>query len=255
MNRIEQLFTSKPTDNLNIYFTAGFPNLDSTLPTIKELSESGVDLIEIGLPYSDPLADGETIQQSSSKALSNGFTLPIFFELIKDVRSVTDVPLLIMGYLNQLVQFGLESFCSKAKEAGIDGLIIPDMPLYNYEKEYASIIRGYDLDVVFLITPRTPEVRIRQIDRLTTGFVYMVADSSITGKQGEISPKQIEYFERIQAMNLQNPRLIGFGISNHDNFQTACKYSHGAIIGSAFIRHIQKGLPIADFVHSIKSIE
>lgn len=252
MSRLKQHFQQKPKNNLNIYFTAGFPHLDSTEQTIRELSDAGVDIIEIGLPYSDPLADGETIQYSSSVALENGFNLKLFFEQIANIRQVTQVPLLLMGYLNQLVQFGLNEFCTQAKQAGIDGLIIPDMPLYNFEKEYRQTIHAHNLDVVFLVTPRTPEERIKTIDQLSSGFVYLVADSSITGKQGEISSKQIEYFQRINQMNLSNPTMIGFGISDHNSFETACSYANGAIIGSAFIRYIQTGKPIAEFVHAIK---
>ncbi len=255
MNRIETLFQQQPKGNLNIYFTAGYPDVDSMPQIIQELSDSGADLIEIGLPYSDPLADGETIQQSSAVALKNGMTLPLFFEQLKDIREKTSVPLLIMGYLNQLIQYGLENFCQKAKEVGIDGLIIPDMPLYTYENEYRSIIKKYNLDMVFLVTPRTSDERIRKIDALSSGFVYLVADSSITGKQGKISTEQIDYFKRIQNMNLINPTLIGFGIADHESFETACRYSNGAIIGSAFIRSLAKGESISQFVSSIKFAE
>ncbi|MBX2845413.1 MAG: tryptophan synthase subunit alpha [Saprospiraceae bacterium] len=252
MNRIDALFQSDQKNLLNIYFTAGFPERDSTLKIIQELDNAGVDLIEIGMPYSDPLADGPTIQESGSMALKNGFTLDLLFEQLQQVRSITNKPLILMGYLNQLMQYGLEAFCQQAQACGIDGLIIPDMPLDLYAHQYQSIIEAHGLHSIFLITPRTPDARIRKVDTLSKGFIYMVADSSITGKKGGISEKQVEYFERINAMNLNTPRLIGFGISDHATFSTACNYAQGAIIGSAFIRHLDAGNVVADFVKMVR---
>ena len=251
MNRLDQLFAQKQESILNIFCTAGFPGLNSTVPIIKELTEAGADIIEIGMPYSDPLADGETIQKSSAKALQNGLTLPILFEQLKNVRQETDAPLLLMGYLNQVIQFGIHNFCQQAQACGIDGLILPDMPLKVFEEEYQEVIESYGLHCIFLVTPRTPEDRIRYIDELSKGFIYVVADSSITGKSGEISTAQIDYFQRLQAMDLRNPLLIGFGISTKEQFDTACQYARGAIIGSAFIRHLNANKAPASFVKEI----
>lgn len=251
MNRIDQLFQSKKKDILTVYFTAGYPELNDTRRTILELEKSGVDCIEIGMPYSDPLADGETIQKSSSVALKNGLTLDILFDQIKDIRSESSVPLILMGYLNQLVQYGLSSFCQKAKDCGVDGLIIPDMPLHSFETEYKETIESYGLHSIFLITPRTPVDRIKKIDSLSKGFIYVVSDSSITGKQKGISDQQVAYFDRIKDYNLNNPLQVGFGISSHTDFKKVCDHMPGAIIGSAFIRHVGAGKPVSEFVHSI----
>jgi len=251
MNRIDQLFQNKAKNVLTVYFTAGYPNLNDTKRTIIELDQSGVDCIEIGMPYSDPLADGETIQQSSAVALNNGLTLDILFEQLQGIRSETSVPLILMGYLNQLVQYGLDAFCKRAKEVGVDGLIIPDMPLHSFEKEYQKTIESYGLHAIFLITPRTPEDRIKKIDSLSKGFIYVVSDSSITGKQKGINDQQVDYFNRIKSYNLTNPLQVGFGISTHSDFARVCEHMQGAIIGSAFIRHVGAKKPVADFIHSI----
>ena len=251
MNRINELFQQKNNRILNVYFTAGFPQLESTTEILRELDAANVDLMEIGMPYSDPLADGETIQQSSSKALTNGLTLPILFQQLSNARTITDKPLILMGYLNQLLQFGLNTFCQKAAACGIDGLIIPDMPLSVYEEEYQELIESYGLQCIFLVTPRTPDRRIRTIDKLSKGFIYLVADSSITGKSGKITQQQIDYFTRIQTMDLKNPVLVGFGISTKENFDMVCDHAPGAIIGSAFIRHLQAGKKPKEFVDSI----
>lgn len=252
MNRIDQLFRDKGSHILNVYFTAGYPEQDSTLTTIQQLDAAGVDMMEIGMPYSDPLADGPTIQESGSKAIEKGFTLPLLFEQLKSVREHTQKPLILMGYLNQVMQYGLERFCKQATECGIDGLILPDMPLDLYEQDYKSVIEGHDLHSIFLITPRTPKERIRKVDQLSNGFVYVVADSSITGAKGGISEKQIDYFNRIKSMNLTTPTLIGFGISDRQTFSTACEHAQGAIIGSAFIRHIGAGKEIGEFVRMVR---
>lgn len=240
MNRLDRLFASKNKDILNIYFTAGYPNLHDTKEIILTLDQAGVDLIEIGMPYSDPMADGPTIQQSSMVALKNGMTLPLLFEQIKETRQHTDIPLIMMGYFNQVMQFGEERFFKKCIEVGVDGLILPDLPVYVFEENYNALFEELQLRMSFLISPQTSESRIRQIDDLTKGFIYMVSSSSITGAKEGISNTQLAYFNRINNMQLKNPRLIGFGISNHDTYATACQYSSGAIIGSAFIKTLGK---------------
>ena len=253
MNRIDQLFQTKRTRILNVYCTAGFPELNSLPEIVSSLDASGADIIEIGMPYSDPLADGKTIQQSSSIALQNGLTLPILFNQLATIREHTQKPLILMGYLNQMLQYGLNAFCEQAENCGIDGFIIPDMPLHSYEEEYREIIEKHNLHVIFLITPRTPDHRIQKIDELSKGFIYLVADSSITGTSKGISKEQTDYFQRISALNLNNPLLAGFGISTKQDFETVCEYLPGAIIGSAFIRHLQAGKKPEDFVKAIIS--
>ena len=236
MNRLTQLFQQKKSKILNVYFTAGYPNLSDTEGLILALEKSGVDLIELGMPYSDPLADGPTIQESGSKALENGMHLNLLFEQIKLVRQKTEIPLILMGYYNQVMQFGDTLFLEKCAESGVDGLILPDLPLPVYEEKYQQQLADLDLKISFLITPQTPSDRIRKIDKLTTGFVYVVSSYAITGSTTGISPQQIDYFKRVEAMKLKNPRLIGFGISDKTTFETACMHANGAIIGSAFIK-------------------
>jgi len=251
MNRIQQLFQNKQSNILNIYFTAGYPNLQDTEKIILALEQGGADLIEIGMPYSDPLADGPTIQESGTAALKNGMTLPLLFEQIQSVRTKTEIPLILMGYFNQVMQYGEEKFFRKCKEVGIDGVILPDMPLHVYKEDFKSLFEELDLSISFLITPQTSEARIRQVDELTRGFIYMVSSASITGAKAGISEQQLAYFERINAMQLQHPRLIGFGISDHETFQTACRYAQGAIIGSAFIRALGTGQSPAQTVEQV----
>ena len=236
MNRLTKLFSEKSQDLLNVYFTAGYPNLDDTVTIIRELADAGADLIEVGIPYSDPMADGETIQKSSMRALQNGLTLDVLFKQLSEARAHTEIPLVLMGYFNQVMQYGPERFVKAAKEAGADGLILPDLPIPEYELEFKEIAERYDVQVTFLITPNTSEARIRQIGELSTGFIYVVSSSSITGKSGEITQQQKDYFARIAALDLAQPKLIGFGISDAKSFRTACEYANGAIIGSAFIR-------------------
>jgi len=256
MNRLNRLFAEQPDHILNIYFTAGFPKLQDTTTIISSLAEAGVDLIEVGMPYSDPLADGPTIQRSSMKALQNGMTLPLLFEQLAEVRSRVDVPLILMGYFNQVMQHGEDNFIRKCVEVGIDGVILPDLPLFEYETYYQQAFEKAGIDVSFLITPQTDDERIRKVDELTRGFIYMVSNSSITGAKSGISERQLAYFNRINGMNLKNPRLIGFGISNHETFETACQYARGAIIGSAFIRALEQATDVSetakDFVAKIR---
>ncbi|MDX1940673.1 MAG: tryptophan synthase subunit alpha [Saprospiraceae bacterium] len=258
MNRIIQLFQNKKENIPNIYFTAGFPKLHDTENIILALEKGGADLIEIGMPYSDPLADGPTIQQSGEVALANGMTLELLFQQIVAVREKTEIPLILMGYFNQVMQYGEERFFRKCAEVGIDGLILPDMPLHVYEEQYQDLFKELNLSISFLITPQTPEARIRKIDALSRGFIYMVSSASITGAKEGISEAQLAYFNRINNMGLQNPRLIGFGISNHDTFITACKYASGAIIGSAFIKALKDsddvGRTALEFVYNIRGI-
>ena len=255
MNRIDKLFSEKKGDILNVYFTAGFPALDSTNILVKALESSGADIIEIGMPYSDPLADGPTIQHSSQVALENGMTLPLLFDQIKETRKTTEIPLILMGYFNQVMQYGEEAFIKKCVEVGVDGLILPDLPLQEYEESYQHLFEKYNLGISFLMTPQTSPERVKKIDSLSRGFIYMVSSASITGAKKGISEAQINYFERTNALKLKNPRLIGFGISDQDTFNTACVYSNGAIIGSAFIKAIgQEGdlaILAGDFVKGI----
>ncbi|MFD2932182.1 tryptophan synthase subunit alpha [Spirosoma flavum] len=261
-NRISNLFAQKSERLLNVYFTAGFPNLDDTTTILRGLQAAGVDLVEIGMPYSDPVADGETIQQSNGHALANGMSLKTLFSQLADCRNTTygepvTVPILLMGYINPVLQFGVENFCQKCQEVGVDGVILPDLPLDLYLNDYASIFRRYGILNVHLITPQTTEDRIRLIDEESDGFIYMVSSASITGSVKGISDSMMTYFERIQAMNLRNPRLIGFGINNHETFDMASQYSNGAIVGSAFIRHLsEKGTSpesIRAFVETIRA--
>ncbi|NBC82279.1 MAG: tryptophan synthase subunit alpha [Bacteroidetes bacterium] len=258
MNRINKLFAEKEQDILSVYFTAGYPAIDSTREVLLELVKNGVDIIEIGMPFSDPIADGPVIQKSSLQALNNGMTLKKLFEQLKDIRNEIDIPLIAMGYLNPVLQFGLEKFCQHCKDVGIDGLILPDLPVDLYLEEYKDIFQQYGLHNIFLVTPLTSEERVRLIDQETSGFIYLVSSASTTGARKDIQENQIRYFERINAMKLSNPTLIGFGISNHETFSRACKYAHGAIIGSAFIHALDEGEKslkekIQRFVKSIKT--
>ncbi|MBF9140432.1 tryptophan synthase subunit alpha [Hymenobacter properus] len=237
MNRIAQAFASKQ-NLLNTYFTAGYPSLHDTIPLAKALVEAGADILEIGMPFSDPLADGPVIQGSSTVALANGMNLPVLFEQLKELRTaVPTTPVLLMGYLNPVMQFGIENFLKRAAEVGVDGLILPDLPLDEYEEQYHALFQQYGLKAVFLITPQTSEERIRRLDALSDAFLYLVSGPGTTG--GTTLPDaeaQQQYFERIAGMNLKNPRLIGFGIADKAGFDRACQYANGAIIGSALIR-------------------
>ncbi len=252
MNRIN-IKLQEDKKILSIYFTAGFPNLNDTVSIIEELQKNGVDMIEIGLPFSDPLADGPTIQASSTQALQNGMTTTLLFEQLKDIRKTVQIPLLIMGYFNPIMQFGVEKFCQKCSEIGIDGLIIPDLPLAVFEKEYKAIFETYNLKNIFLITPQTSEERILKIDALTDNFIYMVSSASVTGNQSDFGDIQHNYFKRIADMNLKNPQIVGFGISNAATFSQATKQQKGAIIGSAFVNFIKNNsvAEIKNFINSI----
>lgn len=253
MNRINQKLQEQGK-LLSIYFTAGYPALNNTVKIIQDLEKSGVGMIEIGLPFSDPLADGPTIQESSTTALKNGMTTELLFNQLKDIRKSVSIPLLIMGYFNPILQYGVEAFSKRCQEIGIDGLIIPDLPLDVYQEEYEHIFKKYGLINVFLITPQTSEARIRQIDKASDGFIYMVSSASVTGSKEGFGTVQTIYFERIESLKLNNPQIVGFGINNSETFQQATKMAKGAIIGSAFIKHLkQNGVDsISRFVKTIR---
>jgi tryptophan synthase alpha chain len=254
MTRIEQLFAQKNKNILNVYCTAGFPELHSTITVLQSLQDSGVDMIEIGMPFSDPLADGPVIQQSSLTAIANGMSLPVLFEQLQQARPGIRLPLILMGYMNPILQFGFEKFCAAAAAAGIDGLILPDLPLYEFQSEYGAIIQQYGLNFIFLITPETTEERIRQADALGNGFLYAVSSSSTTGSNKDLGG-QSDYFNRLAAMQLRLPVLVGFGIGSRAAFLQACQHASGAIIGSAYIRAIAGSSNIAadtgQFIRSI----
>ena len=252
MNRINQKL-QEDKKLLSIYFTAGYPNLDDTTTIIQNLERNGVDMIEIGLPFSDPLADGPTIQASSTQALKNGMTTTILFEQLKDIREKVTIPLILMGYFNPMLQYGVETFCKKCAETGIDGLIIPDLPVDVYNEQYKTTFEKYGLINVFLITPQTSVERINFIDAISKGFIYMVSSASVTGSQSGFGDEQTNYFKRIEDMKLKNPQIVGFGISNNETFTQATQYAKGAIIGSAFIKYLtNKGVnTINAFVNSI----
>ncbi len=239
---------------LSIYFTAGYPSLNDTVTIIQDLEKNGVDMIEIGLPFSDPLADGPTIQESSTAALKNGMTSDILFEQLKNIRKSVSIPLIIMGYFNPVLQYGVEKFCQKCEEIGIDGLILPDLPLDVYQDEYESIFNEYGLLNIFLITPQTSNRRILQIDKASDGFIYMVSSASVTGSKSGFGKEQEDYFQRIGSLGLVNPQIVGFGIKDTETFQQATKTAKGAIIGSAFIKYLtEKGTAdIRDFIAEIR---
>ena len=238
MANIQELFMKKEKNILSIYFTAGFPNLDDTEKILISLDAHGADMIEIGMPYSDPLADGPVIQKSSMKALENGMSIKTLFEQLKSFKNENNVPLILMGYLNPVLQYGFEKFCKEAKDVGISGIILPDLPIAEYENEYRQILQDNELNFIFLITPDTSEERIRKIDSLSTGFIYAVSSSSITGTNVDMNAQE-NYFQRLKSLNLKNKILIGFGIRDRSTFEQACKYASGAIIGTAYIKAIE----------------
>ena len=253
MNRIEQKL-QEDKKILSIYFSAGYPNLNDTVQIIQDLEKSGIDMIEIGLPFSDPLADGPIIQASSTAALHNGITTQIFFDQLAVIRKTVSIPLVIMGDFNPILQYGVEAFCKKCAEIGIDGLIIPDLPVDVYAEEYKATFDKYGLINIFLITPQTSDERIRFIDSVSSGFIYMVSSASVTGSSAGFGSTQEDYFKRIADLNLKNPQIVGFGINNAETFNQATQYAKGAIIGSAFITHLKENgtEKIADFVKAIR---
>ena len=253
MNRIDKKFQENKK-LLSIYFSAGHPNLEDTVPILKNLQNAGVDMVEIGLPFSDPLADGPTIQESSTKALQNGMTTEKLFSQLDNIREQIDIPLILMGYFNPMMQYGIEKFCQRCEAIGIDGLIIPDLPVDVYHEEYKNLFEQHGLFNMFLITPQTPEERIRYIDNVSNGFIYMVSSASVTGAKNTFGQTQTDYFDRIAKMNLNTPTVVGFGISNAVTYQAATTHSKGAIIGSAFIQFLEnEGVhKIGEFIRSIR---
>jgi tryptophan synthase alpha chain len=238
-NRIDQLFKRKNKQVLNVYCTAGYPFADSTLEVMRSLQDNGADMIELGMPYSDPLADGPVIQASSAKAIENGMTISKLFNDLANFRESIKVPVILMGYMNPAMQYGFEKFCATAAEVGIDGLILPDLPMHEFETEYSAIINKYGLKFIFLVTPETSDARVSKLDNLSSGFLYAVSSSSTTGNEKTLED-QLGYFRRLQAMELKNPVLVGFGIKDRQTFETACKHVNGAIIGTAYIRALEK---------------
>ena len=253
MNRINKTL-NQDKKLLSIYFTAGFPQLEDTVPILEQLQEAGVDMIELGLPFSDPLADGPTIQESSTQALRNGMTTDKLFSQLEGIRDHIHVPLIVMGYFNPMMQYGVERFCKRCQEVGIDGLIIPDLPADVYHEQYQSLFQQYGLLNMFLITPQTPDERILYIDQVSEGFIYMVSSAATTGAQGSFGDTQQHYFQRIADMKLQSKLLVGFGISNEETYQAAIANSQGAIIGSAFIKYLEANgnQSVEEFVKTIR---
>lgn len=235
MNRINQLFSSNPKKLLSIYFCAGTPTLDGTAEVIRTLEKHGVDMIEIGIPFSDPMADGIVIQNAATQALHNGMSLRLLFSQLQDIRRDVQIPLILMGYLNPIMQFGFENFCRECAGYGIDGVIIPDLPFRDYQEQYRAVAERYDIKIIMLITPETSEERVREIDDHTDGFIYMVSSAATTGAQQDFDERKRSYFRKIEDMKLRNPRMVGFGISNKATFDAACQHASGAIIGSRFV--------------------
>lgn len=250
-NRIQDLFKQKSKKILSIYFTAGYPKLTDTMPILKSLQDNGVDMVEIGIPFSDPMADGPVIQSSGNVALKNGMSLKTLFQQLENLRSEIQIPVLLMGYINVVMQYGLENFCKDCKKVGIDGVIFPDLPMADYLNEYKPLMDAYGLSMVLLITPDTSEVRIREIDEHTDSFIYMVSSASTTGAQQHFSDSKLAYFKRINAMELKNPRLVGFGISNKETLDAAWENASGAIIGSRFIECLTEAKSIPEAVTSL----
>jgi tryptophan synthase alpha chain len=255
MNRLNQLFATKKNNLLSIYYTAGYPEINTTLDIAEALEKAGVDFLEIGFPYSDPVADGPVIQHSSEKALENGMTLNLLFEQLKDLRKRVTIPIMLMGYFNPIVQYGVERFCKKAAEVGVDGIIVPDLPIYEYETLYSGFFKNNNLSNIFMVTPQTSEERIRKIDELSNSFIYLLSSSTITGANLEMSNSIEGYYKRIKAMELKNPTIFGFGIKDRASFKKACEYANGAIVGTAFVKHLgTEGYleKIREFVRSIR---
>jgi tryptophan synthase alpha chain len=255
MNRLNTLFNTKKENLLSIYFTAGYPELNTTVDIAEALEQAGANFLEIGFPYSDPVADGPTIQNSSQIALNNGMNLNVLFEQLKDLRRRVSIPVLLMGYINPMVQYGVERFCKQAAAVGVDGIIVPDLPMYEYEMLYSNYFEDNNLSNIFLVTPQTSAERIRKIDELSNSFIYLLSSSSITGGTLNLTDSIEEYYKRIKEMALNNPAIIGFGISDHNSFAKACKYANGAIVGSAFVKLLAKDgymQKIPEFIQAIK---
>ncbi|HTH55224.1 MAG TPA: tryptophan synthase subunit alpha [Cyclobacteriaceae bacterium] len=256
MNRIDELFKRKKQNILSVFFTAGFPKLNDTVLVAKELESAGADMIEIGIPFSDPVADGPVIQESNKTALDNGMNVRLLLQQVTEIRKDVKLPIILMGYLNPVVQYGVEEFCTDAAKAGVDGVILPDLPLTEFENEYRHFFEKKNLRAIFLISPTTAESRIRDIDHASSGFVYAVSSSSTTGAKGEFSNEQIGYFEKLRLLKLKNPWLIGFGISNAAAFDVACRFASGAIVGSAFIQMLKASKNLGDGIHKfVKDIK
>lgn len=255
MNRINKLFTEKK-NILSIYYTAGFPNLNDTVKILKSLEKAGADIVELGMPFSDPLADGPTIQDSSLVALNNGMSIKVLFEQLKEVRKEVTIPIVLMGYINPVHKYGIEKFAKKCQEVGVDGVIIPDLPFDEYNEKYKTIFEAAGVSNIFLVTPQSPEARIRAIDTNTNGFIYVVSSAAVTGAKSGISDTQVEYFQKLQNMKLKNPSLIGFGISDNESFKATCKYASGAIVGSAFVKLLANSKDLeADITNFIKELK
>ena len=257
MNRIKTLFKQKEKNILSVFCTAGYPNLDSLTQVLEALEKNGVDMVEIGMPFSDPTADGPVIQYSNTIAINNGMQLKVLFEQLKDIRKKISIPLVLMGYINPALQYGMDNFLKDAATCGIDGIIIPDLPMYEYETHYKTKFEQHNIQNIFLITPQTSEQRIRKIDALSDAFVYVVSSNAITGGQNSIEDTQKQYFQKIKDMSLKNPVVIGFGIKDNETFNTACAYANGAIIGSAFIQALNNSKNISNdtfqFINKIRS--
>lgn len=256
MNRLQQLFTNKK-DICSVYYTAGYPTVNDTMPVLEALQEGGADLVEIGMPFSDPLADGPTIQASSEQALDNGMSIQLLFEQLQTMRDSIAIPVVLMGYFNPVFKYGVEKFIAKCREIGVDGVIIPDLPFDEYRELYENLFSEAGIANIFLITPQTSDERIRLIDANSTGFIYVVSSASVTGAKQNVQQNQIDYFNRVNGLGLQSPRLIGFGIGNRDTFETACQHAAGAIIGSAFVKllseHGADKQQIKAFINTIKN--
>jgi tryptophan synthase alpha chain len=258
MNRLNKLFNTKKDNLLSIYYTAGYPELNTALDIAEALEKAGVDFLEIGFPYSDPVADGPVIQHSSEKALENGMTLNLLFDQLKDLRKRITIPIMLMGYFNPIVQYGVERFCKTAADIGVDGIIVPDLPIYEFETLYSGFFKDNNLSNIFMVTPQTSEERIRKIDELSNSFIYLLSSSTITGANLQMSDNIEDYYKRIKAMRLKNPTIFGFGIKDNASFKKACEYAHGAIVGTAFVKllgaenYLEK---IHDFVKAIRPLQ
>lgn len=253
MNRIDQLFAAKQHDILSVYYPAGFPQLENTLPILSELQRQGVDMVELGIPFSDPMADGVVIQQAATRSLANGMSVKTLFEQIATMRDSITIPVVLMGYLNPILHFGFEKFCKMCQQVGVDGLIIPDLPFKEYMENFKAIAEQYDIKMIMFISPETSPERVHLIDSHSSGFIYMVSSAGTTGAQQSFEEAKLAYFERIAAMQLQHPRLIGFGVSNAETYRAACDHSCGAIVGSHFVKLLEQEATIEGAVSALVS--